>query len=84
LKGIIKLCIGEVQEGTDILNKIAISMQEDDASGIELKNLKVDRFKQQVVEICDILVKEKDKFLSNRVRSIFDCYLNAIESSITT
>lgn len=52
------------------MNKIAISMQEESADGNEHKNLKVDRFKQQVVEICELLVKEKEKFVSNRVSTM--------------
>ena len=44
LKGIVKLCIGETQEGSEILNKIAQSVQDENSN--ELRNLKVDRFKQ--------------------------------------
>jgi hypothetical protein len=39
---------------------------QDESSG-ELRNLKVDRFKQQVVEICEVIAKEKERFMSNRV-----------------
>ena len=66
LKGIVKLCVGEIQEGAEILNKIAQPSAQDENSG-ELRNLKVDRFKQQVVEICEVMGREKERFISNRV-----------------
>lgn len=42
---------------------------QDESSG-ELRNLKVDRFKQQVVEICEVIAKEKERFMSNRVSEL--------------
>ncbi|TNV71391.1 hypothetical protein FGO68_gene11587 [Halteria grandinella] len=63
LKGIIKLSLGDITEGSEILTKIANAPERGEG---ELKNLKAHRFKQQIIEICESLKNQGDKYLQNR------------------
>jgi hypothetical protein len=64
----VKLAVGEINEGSEILQNILLQSEQRIPEENELRNLKVERFRQQVAEIVDVLQKEREKFIANRVR----------------
>lgn len=65
LKGIMKVAVGEVEEGTEILKAVVAS--EKGLKDEDLGSLKVQRFKQQVQDVLDSLQTEGDQYTQDRV-----------------
>ena len=78
LKGLMKVAVGEVEEGTEILKQVVES--DKGARDEDLGNLKVLRFKQQVAEVLESLKTEGDRYVQDMVRLI-NCYIS-IESAL--